>query len=317
MLRKPANNEPMSRRHLASIALSAEEIASQARLSRHVEVLASLIGPRSVHERYDMLQAAERYVRDELTKSGLNVESQEYVVAGRTVRNLIAEQRGAARADELLVLGAHYDSVGSTPGADDNASAVAGLLEIAHQLSARKFQRTIRYVAFVNEEPPFYKSENMGSLRYARACRERGDRIVGMINLEMIGYFTDADGSQAYPPLGALRKVLPDRGNFIVICSDLASTRFLAKVAWGFRRSGVRFPMIPFPAPRSVPGPDMSDNWSFWQCGYPAVMVTDTSFLRNPHYHRPSDLPATLHFPAMTRVVAGVSSSLARLAKAT
>jgi Zn-dependent M28 family amino/carboxypeptidase len=231
------------------------------------------------------------------------------------VCNLIAEQPGTDRANEVLILGGHYDSVGSTPGADDNASAVAGVLEIAHQLSTRRFRRTIRYVAFVNEEPPFYKTDQMGSLVYARRCLERSDAIVGMINLEMIGYFSDETASQGSPFGGLLRRVLPDRGNFIVICGNLTSKALLARTAWGFHRSGARFPMIPFPSPRKVVGPDMSDHRSFWQCGYPAVMVTDTSFLRNPNYHRMTDLPETLNYPAMTRVVRGVTSSLARLAK--
>jgi hypothetical protein len=302
----------MYRAHLHRIELSPDEQPISERLRRHVDVLASLIGPRHWW-RYDMLMAAQRYVDTQLALSGLPVERQTYEVMGRPVSNLIIEQRGQRKPEQILVLGAHYDTVDTTPGADDNASAVAGLLEIAHQLSRLRFKRTIRYVAFVNEEPPFYKSENMGSLRYARRCWKREEKIIGMINLEMIGYYSDAKGSQTYPPLKGLNRVLPSRGNFIVICSDMASARFLSRVAWGFRRT-VRFPMLPFPAPRSVSGPDMSDNWSFWQCEYPAVMVTDTSFLRNDNYHKSSDRMETLNFPAMTRVVQGVAGALARIA---
>lgn len=301
------------RPHLDAITLSAEESLVAERLSSHVDVLASLIGPRHWWK-YDMLLAAEKYVETQLSKTSLPVERHTFNVMGKPVTNLIVEQKGLKRPEEILILGAHYDTVDSTPGADDNASAVAGMLEIAQQFSCRRFERTIRFVAFVNEEPPFYKSENMGSLRYARRCFNRNENIVGMINLEMIGCYKDQRASQHYPPLKTLEKLLPSRGNFIVICSDIASARFLASVAWGFRRS-TRFPMLPFPSPRRVPGPDMSDHWSFWQCGFPAVMFTDTSFFRNEHYHKQSDLISTLHLPAMTRVVGGVAGSLSRLAR--
>jgi hypothetical protein len=298
--------------HLNRIHLSAEEAASAERLRRHVDMLAEIIGERHWWK-YEILMAAEKYVRDQLATTGLPVTDQPYDVMGKTVRNLIAQQRGVRRPEEIVVVGAHYDSISGTPGADDNASAVAGLLEIAHQLSKRKFQRTIRYVSFVNEEPPFYKGQDMGSLQYAELCRQRNDNIVGMINLEMLGYYDDALGSQQYPPLRKWEKHLPTRANFIVICSDMASWRLLAKMAWGFRRS-VKFPMLPSPSPRSVAGPGMSDNWSFWECGYPAVMVTDTSFLRNGNYHAQTDRLKTLHIPAMTRVVKGTIGAVARLA---
>lgn len=300
----------MYRPHLHAIVLTPEEEAMAGRLRRDVDMLAGVIGERHWWK-YDHLMTAEKYVHDQLAATGLEVTEQVYEVMGRPVRNLVATQPG--KTGEVLVLGAHYDSVSPTPGADDNASAVAGMLEAARQLAGRKFRRTIRYVAFVNEEPPFYKTGDMGSWRYAQACHERGDAIRGMINLEMIGYFDDARGSQRYPPLRGLQRVLPQRGNFINICSNFASARFLAEVSWGFWRS-VRFPMLPFPSPPGVLGPDMSDHWSFWKFGYPAVMVTDTSFLRNENYHTVRDTPDTLHYPAMTRVVGGVIGALARLA---
>jgi len=275
-------------------------------------MLAEIIGERHFWK-YDILMAAEKYVRDQLAATGLPVADQPYEVMKKTVRNLIVEQPGLRRPGEIVVVGAHYDSISGTPGADDNASAVAGLLEIAHQLSKRKFKRTLRYVSFVNEEPPFYKSEDMGSLRYAELCRRRNDNIVGMINLEMLGYYDDTVGSQEYPPLRKWEKHLPKRANFIVICSDFNSWKLLGRIAWGFRRS-VKFPMLPFPSPSSVMGPGMSDNWSFWECGYPAVMITDTSFLRNHHYHAETDRLKTLHIPAMTRVVKGTIGAIARLA---
>jgi Zn-dependent M28 family amino/carboxypeptidase len=303
----------MFRPHLDNIRLSPGEQASRDRLRRHVDVLAGLIGPRHVG-RYDSLLAAERYVRDQLAATRLSVADQPYdVYDRRTVRNLVAEQPGHDKSDQIVIVGAHYDSIDCTAGADDNASAVAGLLEIAQRLSARRFRRTVRYVSFVNEEPPFYKTDDMGSLRYARRCRQLGENVVGMINLEMIGYYTDAPGSQEYPPLGPLNRVLPPRGNFVAICGNFPSCRLLARTAWAFRRA-VKFPVLPFATPKGVTGSDMSDNWSFWECGYPALMVTDTSFLRNPHYHRPTDTLDTLHLPAMTRVVAGLAAAVAHVA---
>lgn len=301
----------MFRPHLHRISLSPDEQISAERLRRDVDMLAGVIGPRHVG-RYDMLMAAERYVRMQLEQIGGRLEEQAYPCDGRTVRNVSLEWPGASRPEQIVIVGAHYDSIHSTPGADDNASAVAGMLEIARQLTGRRFARTLRFVAFVNEEPPYYKSDEMGSVRYARLCQALGDRIVGMINLEMIGYYDDAPASQEYPGLGWWARLLPTRGNFITICGNLQSANLLRKVAWSFWRS-VRFPMLPFLSPRGESGTNMSDNWSFWECGYPALMITDTSFLRNPHYHKPGDLPKTLHFPAMTRVVKGLAGAVARL----
>ena len=306
----------MPRPHLDRIELSPEEQSLADRLYRHVDMLAGVIGERHVW-RYDYLMAAEKYVRDQLSATGLAVTEQAYTAVGKTVRNLIAEQPGVRRPEDILILGAHYDSVEPTPGADDNASAVAGLLEVARLLAGRKFKRTIRYVAFVNEEPPFYKSVDMGSYRYARDCRNREERIRGMINLEMIGYFSDAPHSQDYPviprPLHLLPRLLSHRANFIVICSDFRSLALGARFAFHFRRHA-RFPTLAFPSPRWVMGPDMSDHWSFWEFGYPALMVTDTSFFRNNNYHKRSDTPDTLHYPAMSRIVQGTAAALARLA---
>lgn len=297
------------RMRVSEIKLDTQQQASAGRLGRHVDVLAGLIGERHVWK-YDTLRAAERYVRERMEETGLIVSHQEYHCRAGVVRNLILERPGT---DGIVVVGAHYDSIAGTPGADDNASAVAGLLEVAHQLARRQFRHTIRFVAFANEEPPFYKGEEMGSLVYARMCQARGDRIVGMVNLEMIGCYSDAAGSQRYPPLGPLQYVLPKAGNFIVIGSNVRSAGFLSRVCWGFRRS-VRFPMLPFVTPRGALGLSMSDNWSFWQCGYPAVMVTDTSFLRNRRYHQETDTPETLCIPAMALVVQGVAGAVARLA---
>jgi Zn-dependent M28 family amino/carboxypeptidase len=287
------------------------------RLRKHVDMLAGVIGPRSSIELPGALEAAARYVEDTFRSDGYSPESQIYSAAGRAVRNIEVEIRGRRRADRIWIVGAHYDSIPDTPGADDNASAIAGLLEVARLVreAGAAPRDTIRFVAFVNEEPPFYKGPLMGSTIYARRCGQRGEDIRGMVNLEMIGYYRGERGTQAYPyPLnrGIARWLLPDRGNFIAFVGNFASWRLTWRCKRLFRRS-MRFPAKWVAAPSRIDGTGMSDHWSFWQQGYPAVMVTDTAFFRNPHYHKESDLPQTLDYASMAKVVAGLAGMVRRL----
>jgi Zn-dependent M28 family amino/carboxypeptidase len=239
------------------------------------------------------------------------VREHRYTAEGLEFRNLEAERRGGSRAEEIVVFGAHYDSVVGSPGANDNASGVAALLELARRARQRRFARTLRFVAFVNEEPPNFQSGTMGSLRYAAEAKQRGERIVAMLSLETIGYYTDAPGSQFYPaPFGLL---YPDRGNFIAFVGNPRSRPLLHRVVAAFREHA-RFPSEGAAAPGWIPGIAWSDHWAFWKHGYPAVMVTDTALFRYPQYHTQLDQPGILDYPRLARVVGGLHRVLDALA---
>jgi Zn-dependent M28 family amino/carboxypeptidase len=284
----------------------------EARLRRHVAVLAGEIGERHVG-RPQALHAAETYIAGELAALGVDVARQTYVAEGVACSNVEATVAGSARAGQIVLVGAHYDTVPGSPGADDNASAVAGLIEIARALRHAQPARSVKLVAFVNEEPPFFYGGNMGSSQYARAARARGDAIRVMLSLEMLGCYGDAPGSQAYPP--PLGLFYPDAGNFIAFVSNLRSWRALREVFDAFRAS-TDFPAEKLASPAFVPGVSWSDQLSFWRAGYAAVMVTDTAFYRYAHYHQPTDTPDRLDYPRMTRVVDGLARAVARLAQA-
>jgi len=283
-----------------------------ARLRRHVEWLAGGIGERNVW-RPGALAAAAAYIRGEFEALGFEVGAQRYRAAEIDCDNLEVVLPGSAARSEIVLAGAHYDTVQGSPGADDNASGVAALLEIARALRGRRLARTVKLVAFVNEEPPFFYWGEMGSGVYARAARRRGDDIRVMLSLEMLGCYDDAPGSQGYPPL--LKWFYPQRGDFIAFVSNLASRRALREVVTAFRAHS-DFPAESLAAPALVPGVSWSDQVSFWRAGYPAVMVTDTAFYRNPHYHCASDTPERLRYPEMARVVEGLAATVAALAGA-
>jgi hypothetical protein len=286
------------------------------RLRVHVERLAGLIGERHLG-RPPALNAAAALIERELAASGDLVERQTYDPGEGEVVNLIVERRGVQRADEVVILGAHYDTVAGTPGADDNASAVAVLIEVARLLRDRTTQRTLRFAAFTCEEPPHFYTDTMGSEVYARRCRMRGERIVGALCLEMVGYYSTAVNKQQLPDEVPrfLRWLFPRRGDFLASVGNLRSWRLAGAFRGGFKRA-TDFPLYSVALPEAVHSIRLSDNSSFWDHGFPALMLTDTSFLRNPHYHRPTDTPDTLDYPRMARVTVGVAGGVARLAKA-
>lgn len=279
-------------------------------LRRHVGVLAAEIGERNV-QRPAALAAAERYISREWAGQGFEVATQRYTAAGVDCANLEVVIRGESRPAEIIVVGAHYDTVEGSPGADDNASAVSALLEIARALAHVRPPRTLKLVAFVNEEPPFFFWGSMGSGVYAKAARRRGDDIRAMFSLEMLGCYSDAPGSQSYPPL--LRYFYPDSGNFIAFVSNLRSRRVLKAGVAAFRASS-RFPCEAAALPAWIPGVGWSDQLSFWRAGYPGVMVTDTAFYRYPHYHCPTDTPDRLDYRRLALVTEGLAGAFARLA---
>ena len=289
--------------------LTAEERELAASLREHVTVIAS-----REHNVYKlpMLEQAAQYIENAFDNAGyFPLGAQRFTVGDIPVRNIEAELKGGARASEIVVVGAHYDSVGGAVGANDNGSGVAAMLELARLARARRPARTLRFVAFVNEEPPFFKSEVMGSLRYARRAKERGENIVAMVSLETIGYYSDQAGSQRYPfPLGFF---YPSTGNFLAFVSDLGSRALMHEAIAAFRRHA-RFPSEGVAAPAFIPGVDWSDHWSFREAGYPALMVTDTAPYRYPHYHTAADTPDKLDYERLARVVSGLQGMLRNLA---
>lgn len=263
------------------------------------------IGERNAYVPEQLAKGAD-YVERELREAGYTVERQTYDVRAFGIRadNLIAEIRGATKPAEIVVIGAHYDSVSDTPGADDNASGVAALLALARMHARSKPARTLRFVAFANEEPPHFQSQDMGSCQYAKRCRDRNETIAGMVSLETLGYYSDERGSQQYPaPLAAL---YPDTANFIAFASNVGSRALLSRCVKAFQ-ARTKFPIESAALPEAVPGIGWSDQWSFWQFGWPAIMVTDTAPYRNPHYHLPSDLPDTLDYVRLAQLVDGLS----------
>jgi Zn-dependent M28 family amino/carboxypeptidase len=286
-----------------------------ARLRQHVDRLAGLIGPRHIGAP-KALEAAATLVERELSVAGYTVERQWYLAQGHSVANLIAEIPGTSRADQIVVLGAHYDTVATTPGADDNASAVAVLIEVARLLRNCQPKRTIRFVSFACEEPPHYFTHEMGSQVYARQCRTRRERIIGMLCLEMVGYFLSDKDSQRVPDAipRFLHLAFPRRGNFLAAVGNMPSWRLCWKFRRGFKRA-TRFPLFSICLPEIIHDIRRSDNSSFWDQGYPALMLTDTSYLRNPHYHLASDAPETLDYESMASVAIGVAGAVSSLAR--
>jgi len=276
------------------------------RMQRHVRVLAGDIGERNMWHA-TALDAAAAYVEEALAGLGYNLRAQSYEVRGRSVRNLDAELRGADRSKEIVLIGAHYDSVLGSPGANDNATGVAALLELARMFVGREVSRTVRFAAFANEEPPFCFTRDMGSRVYARQARRDGERIVAMFSLETIGYYSDANGSQRYPlPFGLF---YPRNGNFIGFVGNLSSHRLVRRCVASFRRHA-EFPSEGVAAPGYLPGIFWSDHWPFWREGYRAVMVTDTAPFRYPYYHTSADTPDKVDYERTARVVVGLAAVL-------
>ncbi|MEW6746226.1 MAG: M28 family peptidase [Planctomycetota bacterium] len=293
------------------LPLTPEEIELSQRLHRHVARLAQEIGERHVW-RPAALGAAAAYVAETLGAHGFAVREEPYTVEGRRTSNLLAELPGTTHAQEIVVVGAHYDTVPGCPGANDNASGVAALLEIAGKLREERFAKTVRFAAFVNEEPPFFTTRRMGSCVHARAARERGEAIEAMISIETVGFYRDEPGTQAYPvPLGLL---YPSRGDFIAFVSNICSRSLLERAVRSFR-AHCRFPSQGGSLPSWLPGVGWSDHWSFWQQGYPALMVTDTAPFRYAAYHTPEDTLEKLDFERLARVVGGLLHVVRELAE--
>ncbi len=291
--------------------LTAGQSALAKSLRDDVLWLATQIGERNVQQ-YEGLSKAAWYIERSFADCGYTVERDKYHVRGRECWNVIAERPGRTHPEEILVIGAHYDSVMGSPGANDNASGVAGVLALARFFQKKPAARTLRFVAFTNEEPPHFQTDRMGSRVYARRCRKVSDNVVGMICLETIGCFSDEEDSQKYPLPFSL--YYPSTGNFIAFVANVESGPLAEQVVGSFRRHA-KFPSEGCALPEYVAGVGWSDHWSFWQEGYKALMVTDTAPFRYPYYHTRQDTPDKLDYERMARVVNGLQRVIEEFAQ--
>ena len=284
--------------------------ASRDLLAAHVQTLAGEIGERNVFLPA-ALQAAADYIESEWRRQGYEVERQWYETYGVDCANLEVTRTGTVAPKEILLIGAHYDSVKGSPGANDNGTGVAALLELSRMFIEVEPEISVRFVAFVNEEPPFFYWNNMGSMVYAKAAKERGDRIRGMVSIETVGYYSEEPGSQRYPPL--FRLFFPDRGNFIGLVSNFRSRSWLKQTVEAFKTHS-DIPTQHVAMFEAVPGIGWSDHLSFWRQGWPALMITDTAPYRYPYYHTAEDTPDKVVYETLTRLTEGLFGTFVTLA---
>ena len=289
--------------------LTPEELKLRAELMADVQKLGGEIGERNV-KYFAELQAAADYVDRSFVSAGYKPRREGYDARGKWCENIDVEIPGAS--PDIVVIGAHYDSVYGSPGANDNGSGVAAVLALARRFVGSRNARTLRFVAFPNEEPLYFQSPLMGSMVYASRCKGRGEKIAAMVSLETIGYFSTERGSQAYP-LPGLGLIYPRTGNFIAFVGNVPS-RGLVRQALDVFREHATIPSEGTALPSNIPGVGWSDQWAFWQHGYPGIMVTDTAPFRYPHYHARSDLPDKLEYDGFTLVVSGLEHVVRELA---
>ena len=290
--------------------LSSAEVELRAELMADVQILGGQIGERNM-ARYPQLNAAADFIENSFSSAGLQPRRDTYELHGRACNNIEVEIRGARPA--ILLIGAHYDSVFGSPGANDNGSGVAAMLALARRFAQKQAQHTLRFVAFVNEEPPYFQTSQMGSFVYASRCKASGDPISAMISLETIGYFSDAPRSQTYPAVG-LGAFYPTIGNFIGFVGNVHSRALLRRTIDLFRKhAGI--PSEGAALPSFIPGVAWSDQWSFWEHGYRGIMITDTAPFRYPHYHASTDTPDKLDYDRFALVVSGMEKVIEELDK--
>lgn len=272
----------------------------EADLRTHIHNLCKVIGQRNSQT---ALQASVDYIKTNLAKLGYEVREQEFEVDQQKFRNLEAELKGNSPDAETLLVGAHYDSVTGSPGADDNGSGVATVLELAKLCKDKQHKNNIRFVLFACEEPPYFSSENMGSCHYAKLCKKEGKKIQGILVMETLGYYTDKPDSQTYP-LG-FAPGYPTIGNFIGFVGNQSSRPLIEKCVKTFREQ-CDFPSEGISAPDWINGIDWSDQYWFWKNSIPGLMITDTAPYRYPHYHSLQDTEDKLNYPSFAKVVSGL-----------
>lgn len=291
--------------------LSEREQAMVERMKAGLRTLALDIGPRHLRGREPQLAQAADWIEGELEAMGYQVHRERFEVEGQAVCNLLVQRKGTSPAPRRLIVGAHYDTVPGSPGANDNGSGVVACLELARTFTKRESHHSLRFAFFVNEEAPWFMTSSMGALVHAKGCKQRAEPITGMICLESVGCYTDLPGSQRYPP--ALRGLYPKQGDFVAFVGNMRSQQWLHKVIASFRRHA------------SLPSEGLagweaglkdvgrSDHQAFWKQGYHAVMVTDTANFRDRHYHTPMDLPDNVDTTSMARLVAGLERMIAEI----
>ncbi|MDP2341357.1 MAG: M28 family peptidase [Deltaproteobacteria bacterium] len=294
-------------------ATTADDALAKA-LIDDVTMLAETIGERNYHKRAG-LDRASAFVRGRFTGMGYDVVARPFTVdwveLNGTFDNLEVEVKGSKRPDEIVLIGAHYDTALGTPGANDNGSGMAVLFALAASTKQQQPARTVRFVAFANEEPPFFDTPHMGSRRYAQGVKARSENVIAMLSLETMGSYSDVDGSQQYPfPFDLF---YPSTGNFIAFVGDLGSTSLAHQAVASFRQS-VEFPSEGAAVPGMIPGVFWSDHSSFWAIGVPALMVTDTAPFRFKEYHRHDDTPDKVDGPKLARVTRGLQGVVVDLA---
>jgi Zn-dependent M28 family amino/carboxypeptidase len=281
-----------------------------ARLKTHVRMLSETLSPRDARHPENLDRVAD-YVQQEFEQAGGVVREQPYEVNGNVYRNVMT--LFGPETTERIVVGAHYDAVGNSPAADDNASGVAGLIELAHLLGQTSLPMRVELVAYTLEEPPYFRTSGMGSAVHAWSLKEQGVSVRAMLALEMIGYFSDAPNSQHFP-ISFFSLFYPSQGNFIAIVGKLEQGLLVRRIK-KVMRNATSLPVYSINAPGFVPGVDFSDHLNYWQAGYQAAMITDTAFYRNMNYHSLYDTPDTLDYERMALVVQGVYAAV--LAEAT
>jgi Zn-dependent M28 family amino/carboxypeptidase len=284
-----------------------EKHAVMENLHQHVGYLSVKIGERHLWKEGSLSRTAE-YIESAFTSSGYTVQRQTYSCYGKSVSNLIAEKTGTEK--EAVVIGAHYDTVPGTPGADDNASAVAGLLELARLHRDIPTRKTLLFLAFANEEPPCFGFSNMGSMVYAKSLKDQGQPVEVMVSLEMIGFFR-TERIQNYP-LPGMNLLYPKTADFIGVVGNFRSSKYVSLFKRGIRKHSA-IDVRSLTGPEFFGGINLSDNSSFWHHGYRAIMVTDTSFFRNQNYHQETDTIDTLDFEKMAEVVRGLHFTLSEM----
>lgn len=278
--------------------LNADERRLESQLRGDVEFLAGRIGDRNVPDKPEQLEEAAQFIDSSLRAAGYQPTSQWYKVGSKNCRNIEAEIRGTGRPEEVVIVGAHYDSVPQSPGADDNASGVAAMLALARSFAGTRSSRAVRFVGFTNEEPPYFWRDEMGSLVYAKKCRRQGDRVVAMLSIESVGFYSTSPASQSYPAGFGL--IYPSRGDFVGFVGNVLSRSLVHETLRTFRSTGA-LPSLGAAVPNAIPGAGWSDHWSFWQQGFPGIEITDTALYRNPYYHTPQDTPDRLDYDHLAR----------------